>query len=114
MGRWRAGRIRSWWNGSGWPRPRPRGDRAGARPGGPDRQPRAAAQRAAERRLPAGARRGLLPRAPAAPGLSLRWVVNGVEFGRPIRSLRDTLLRRVPTSWAVPGGSADGEDRLGA
>ena len=46
-------------------------------------------------------------------GLSLRWVVNGLEFGRSLRCLRDTLLRRVPTSWAVPGGSADGEDRLG-
>ena len=39
----------------------PAGDRAGARPGGLDRQPRAAAQRAAQGRLPAGARRGLLP-----------------------------------------------------
>jgi hypothetical protein len=47
------------------------------------------------------------------PGPSLRWVVNGLEFGRSLRCLRDTLLRRVPTSWAVPGGSADGEDRLG-
>ena len=46
-------------------------------------------------------------------GLSLRWVVNGLEFGRALRSLRDILGWRVPTSWAVPGGSADGEDRLG-
>src|SRR4051794_13709032 len=46
----------------------PAGDRAGARPGGLDDQSGAAPQRPAERRLPAGARRGLLPRAPAAPG----------------------------------------------
>ena len=45
--------------------------------------------------------------------LSLRWVVNGLEFGCGLRSLRGTLVWRVPTSWAVPGGSADGEDRLG-
>ena len=45
--------------------------------------------------------------------LSLRWVVNGLEFGRTFRSLRDVQIRRVPTSRAVPGGSADGEDRLG-
>jgi hypothetical protein len=50
---------------------------------------------------------------PRQPGLSLRWVVNGLEFGCASRSLRDILIRRVPTSWAVPGGSADGEDRLG-
>src|SRR5690242_21165468 len=37
------------------------GDRATARPGGLDGQPRAAAQRPAEGRLPAGPRRGLLP-----------------------------------------------------
>jgi hypothetical protein len=48
-----------------------------------------------------------------APDPSLRWVVNGLEFGRSLRSLRDILVRRVPTSWTVPGGSADGEDRLG-
>src|SRR4051794_5024798 len=44
----------------------PAGDRAGARSGGLDDQPRAAAQRAAQGGLPAGARRGLLPRAAAA------------------------------------------------
>src|SRR3954452_6338465 len=41
---------------------------AGARPGGLDDQSGAAPQRPAERRLPAGARRGLLPGAPPAPG----------------------------------------------
>src|SRR5690349_17847974 len=46
----------------------PAGDRAGARPGGLDDQSGAAPQRPAERRLPAGARRGLLPGAPPAPG----------------------------------------------
>ena len=40
------------------------------------------------------------------PSLSLRWVVNGLEFGCAIRSLRDTPIGRVLTSWAVPGGSA--------
>jgi len=50
---------------------------------------------------------------PRSPGLSLRWVVNGLEFGCVSRSLRGILVWRVPTSWAVPGGSADGEDRLG-
>ena len=48
-----------------------------------------------------------------APDLSLRWVVNGLEFGCVSRSLRGILVWRVPTSRAVPGGSADGEDRLG-
>ncbi len=43
----------------------------------------------------------------------MRSVVNGLEFGCANRSLRDALLRRVPTEWAMPGGSADGEDRLG-
>src|SRR4051794_37551160 len=46
----------------------PAGDRAGARPGGLDGQPRAAAERAAQGRLPARPRRGLPPRAAAAPG----------------------------------------------
>src|SRR6186997_3434569 len=46
----------------------PAGARAGARPGGLDDQPRAAAERAAQGRLPARPRRGLLPRAAAAPG----------------------------------------------
>src|SRR3954447_12929611 len=56
-----AGRAQS--RGAG-----PAGDRAAARRGGLDVQPRAAAQRPAEGRLPAGARRGLLPGAPAAAG----------------------------------------------
>ena len=46
-------------------------------------------------------------------GLSLRSVVNGLEFGCGRRRLRGTRICRVPTGWAVPGGSADGEDRLG-
>src|SRR3954463_10048412 len=46
----------------------PAGDRAGARPGGLDDQPRAAPKRPAEGRLPAGARRRLLPGAAAASG----------------------------------------------
>src|SRR5512134_51107 len=44
------------------------GDRAATGPGGLDDQSRAAAQRAAEGRLPARPRRGLLPRAAAAAG----------------------------------------------
>jgi hypothetical protein len=47
------------------------------------------------------------------PDLSLRSVVNGLEFGCGRRRLRGTRICRVPTGWAVPGGSADGEDRLG-
>src|SRR4028118_1198438 len=43
-------------------------DRGAARPGRLDDQPRAAAQRAAQGRLPAGPRRGLLPRASPAAG----------------------------------------------
>jgi hypothetical protein len=46
-------------------------------------------------------------------GLSLRSVVNGLEFRCDLRRLRGTRICRVPTRWAVPGGSADGEDRLG-
>src|SRR5918998_6482058 len=45
--------------------------------------------------------------------LSLRSVVNGLEFGCVLGRLRDARTCRVPTGWAVPGGSADGEDRLG-
>src|SRR5215208_6594405 len=44
------------------------GDRAAARPGGVDDQPRTTSERAARGRPPAGPRRGLLPRAPAATG----------------------------------------------
>ena len=40
---------------------------------------------------------------PASSGLSLRSVVNGLEFGCADRSLRDALLRRVPTSWGGAG-----------
>ena len=50
--------------------PEPAGDCGAARPGCLDDQPRAAPQRATQRRLPAGPRRGLLPRTPAAPGHS--------------------------------------------
>ena len=59
----------------------PAGDRAGARPGGLDDQPRAAAERAAQRRLPAGARRGLLPRAAPAAGRP-----GARRAARPLRS----------------------------
>ena len=37
------------------------------------------------------------------PYLSLRSVVNGLEFGCAGRSLRDALLRRVPTRWGNAG-----------
>src|SRR3954447_16325877 len=79
----------------------PAGDRAGARPGGLDDQPRAAAERAAQRRLPIGARRGLLPRAAAAavrPGarraarpVRARAPAGGVDAGAD-RRLAETLF----------------------
>src|SRR3954468_16691185 len=37
------------------------------------------------------------------PDLSLRSVVNGLEFGCGLRRLRGTRICRVPTGWVVPG-----------
>src|SRR4051794_5000966 len=94
----------------------PAGDRAGARPGGLDRQPRAAAERAAERRLPAGARRGLLPRAAAAavrPGarraarpLRARAPAGGVDAGA------DRGLAQARRGAGAPSGLARDDLRL--
>jgi hypothetical protein len=106
------------------------GDRAAARPGGVDDQPRTTSECAAQGRLPAGPRRGLLPRAPAATGrprarrqarpLRPRTAAGGLDAGadrrlaQAWRGARAARRRRRDDLRLPPPPGAEGREALEA